>query len=246
MPDSVKHPSTRTVDRALAVLTEVAMNGGMTLNALAKVTDLSASTVLRLVRTLEASGFVSRDDNGEYHSGSRLTQIAAISMGREPLYRLAEVHLAQLRDTTEETAYLGVAGVNDSVLYALVAESRQRLRHTVWLGRSIPQEGTAIGVALQGTPGGSKYVATRRTMMDDVTAVAATVYLPDGRIAGAISVVAPTFRVDDERLDQIGRAVLQHANALSEELGADLSDTSMYTPIPVTPSRMAEVEIRDV
>lgn len=233
MTKEEKPASTRTVDRALTILTEVALGDGLILQDLAEATDLPPSTVLRIVRTLEAADYISRDDKGRYRGSSRLFQIASRSMNREPLFRLAQKHLDSLRDLTEETTYLGVPGPNHTVLYALVSESRQRLRHAPWRGRTIPREGTAIGAAIEGSAGTPNFVATRRTLVDDVTAAAAAIYLPNGDVAGALSIVAPTFRMDDERLAWAGELVLQHATALSNELGADLSES--YSVPALTP-----------
>ena len=55
------HGATRTVERALALLSEVCAGEAVTLTECARHTGLPASTALRLLRTLESVGFVSRD-----------------------------------------------------------------------------------------------------------------------------------------------------------------------------------------
>jgi DNA-binding IclR family transcriptional regulator len=54
----------------------------------------------------------------------------------------------------------------------------------------------------------------------DVTSIAAPVYRPDGEIAGALSVLAPSYRVSRRRIDTYGRAVADRAAELSRSLGA--------------------------
>ncbi|MGA8335573.1 MAG: IclR family transcriptional regulator C-terminal domain-containing protein, partial [Solirubrobacteraceae bacterium] len=54
----------------------------------------------------------------------------------------------------------------------------------------------------------------------DVTSIAAPVYGPDGKIAAALSVLAPNYRVSPARIDACGRAVAAHAAELSQSLGA--------------------------
>ena len=54
----------------------------------------------------------------------------------------------------------------------------------------------------------------------DVTSIAAPVYGADGEIAGALSVLAPSYRVSRRRDRDDGRAVARHAAELSRSLGA--------------------------
>jgi DNA-binding IclR family transcriptional regulator len=211
---------TRTVERALSLLAEVSQHDGIGLVEAARSTDLSPSTALRLLRTLEATEFVRRGEDGAYHVGSRLIQVAVTSTGTVPLYRLAEPHLHALRDATGETAYLGVLGPQRTALYARLAESAQPIRHVSWLGKTVPLEGTAIGAALQNRCGPEGYVTTRRTLEDNATAMAATAYWPDGTVAAALSVVGPTFRIPDAKMRAVGELVAEHAAALTRELGS--------------------------
>ncbi|WP_165494883.1 IclR family transcriptional regulator [Actinomadura roseirufa] len=210
---------TRTVERALTLLVEVATNDGLGLVDLARRVNLSPATASRLLRTLEATEFVRRDDDGAYHGASRLIQVAVTSMSSVPLYRLAEPHLAALRDELGESAYLGVAGPQETVLYARLAESDKSIRHSGWLGKTVPLRGTAIGTALSDRCGDQGYVVASHTLEDGVTAIAATVRWPDGSVAAAVSVVGPTFRISDAQVHTIGKLVASRAHALSLELG---------------------------
>src|SRR4051794_33139024 len=96
---------TRTVERALTLLSAVAQGGG-TLSQLARTAELSPSTASRLLGPLAAQEFVRRDEHGRYHAGSRLRQLAAASLRQDPLHELAGPHLAALAAETGETANL--------------------------------------------------------------------------------------------------------------------------------------------
>jgi DNA-binding IclR family transcriptional regulator len=52
-----------------------------------------------------------------------------------------------------------------------------------------------------------------------VTSIAAPVYGAGGEIAGALSVMAPSYRVTARRVEECGRAVARHAGELSHSLG---------------------------
>ncbi|RFS86032.1 IclR family transcriptional regulator [Actinomadura spongiicola] len=216
---------TRTVERALSLLVEVATNDGLGLVDLARRVNLSPATASRLLRTLEATEFVRRDEDGAYHGASRLIQVAVTFTSNVPLYRLAEPHLTALRDEAGESAYLGVAGPQDTVLYARMAESDKSIRHSGWLGKTVPTKGTAIGGALRDNCGEHGYVSASHALEDGVTAVAAPVRWPDGTVAAAISVVGPTFRISETQVHTIGKLVAARAQAMSRELGTPDSTT---------------------
>jgi DNA-binding IclR family transcriptional regulator len=63
------------------------------------------------------------------------------------------------------------------------------------------------------------YAIRRETVEPDVSAAAAPVRGPNGAVVGALSVVGPTFRIDEKKLRGFGRAVALRAAAISAELG---------------------------
>jgi IclR family acetate operon transcriptional repressor len=183
---------------------------------LATETGLSPSTALRLLRTLEDAEFVKKTDDGKYDAGGRLLQLSLRAVAQVPLIDLTKPHLETLRHETGESAYLGLRGPNNTVLYASSAESHAELRHVSWPGRLIPIKGTAIGAALEGLVDERTGVAvSSRTIVDDATAIAAPIYGIDGEIVAAISVVGPTFRLKPSKIELIGPLILKATNDLS-------------------------------
>ncbi|MBN3585754.1 helix-turn-helix domain-containing protein, partial [Algoriphagus aestuarii] len=67
--------STRTVERALALLSVVCEGERPTLAVAARAVELAPSTALRLLRTLEQAGFILKEDDGTYRAGPRLVQL---------------------------------------------------------------------------------------------------------------------------------------------------------------------------
>jgi DNA-binding IclR family transcriptional regulator len=210
---------TRTVERALTLLSAVAQDGG-TLSQLARAAELSPSTASRLLATLAGQELVRRDEHGHYHAGARLRQLAAASLRADPLHELAGPHLAALAAETGETANLAVAADARRVVYLRQVASPKLVQTAAWAGRTVPRRGTALGAALRGEVGARGYVARTGTVEPDVTSIAAPVYGPDGLIAAALSVLAPTYRMTPRRIAACGRSVARHAEALSRELGA--------------------------
>lgn len=210
--------STRTVERALALLSEVCTREAVTLTECARETALPASTALRLLRTLETAGFVTRDEAGSFRAGPVMTSLGATALGRNELARLAAPALDRIGAQTKESAYLSVRGVNDTAIYIAVVEGTHAVRHTSWIGRTVPMEGLAVGRVLSGDVPDIGYVAGRDRMEPDVTAIVAPLRFPGG-IAGALSVLGPTYRIEETTMHAYGRIVADEAAALSALLG---------------------------
>jgi IclR family acetate operon transcriptional repressor len=224
---SVSWPSTnsptRTVDRALALLAEVCAHDPVNLADCARRTGLAASTALRLLRTLESAGFVRRAGDGTFHPGARLIQLGALAYGRQSLVSEAEPAMRRIVAECGESTYLSVPGPVGTALYIGMVEGTHSVRHTSWVGRTVPLDGTASGAAMTGRIGPDGFVAMSSAVERDVAAVAAPVRRATSGatpvIAAVISVVGPSYRLDDQRLRQVGAIVSREACALSHRFG---------------------------
>jgi len=210
---------TRTVERALTLLSAVAEGGG-TLTELARAAELSPSTASRLLATLAGQELVRRDEHGRYRAGTRLRRLAAASLREDPLYELAGPHLEALAEETGETANLAVAADERQIVYLRQVAGHKLVQTAGWAGRTIPSRGTALGSALRGALNERGYVARAGAVEPEVTSIAAPVFGAGGEIAAALSVLAPTYRTPASRVDWCGRAVSRHAAELSRSLGA--------------------------
>jgi IclR family acetate operon transcriptional repressor len=209
--------SIRTVDRALDLLAEVCAEGAISLSECARRTGLPLSTALRLLRTLESSGFVVRNPAGSFSAGARLIQLGAYALGRESLVRLAQPAMRRIVAATGESTYLATRGPNDTAIYLAMVEGTHSVRHTSWVGRSVPLANLAVGRALSDDANECRYVAERDRLEPDVTAIVAAIHWAGG-IAGALSVLGPTYRIDDETMHEYGRIVSAEARAIGELL----------------------------
>jgi DNA-binding IclR family transcriptional regulator len=210
---------TRTVERALTLLTAVAQDGG-TLSQLARAADLSPSTASRLLATLAGQELVHRDEHGRYRAGARLRQLAAATLRSDPIYELAGAHLEALAGETGETANLAVAADPRHAVYLRQVASPKLVQTAGWVGRTIPTRGTALGAALRGDLDARGYVTRAGAVEPEVTSIAAPVFGATGEIVAALSVLAPAYRMTVRRVDACGRAVARHAAELSRSLGA--------------------------
>ncbi|MET3804743.1 urocanate hydratase [Nakamurella sp. UYEF19] len=227
LPDHDVRPisSTRAVERAMDLLAQVCDQGEIGLAECARRAGLAPSTALRLLRTLETSHLVSRDERGLFRAGPRLIQLGAAALGRQSLVRAAEPALRRIVQGCGESTYLCLPGPTDSAVYAGMVEGLHSVRHTSWVGRSIPLRGSAAGAAFRGEVPPSGYVLMRSAVEPDITAIAAPVLRPGSSGGGVegpttiavLSVVGPTYRMDDEQAATIGSLVSREARALSRQ-----------------------------
>ena len=211
--------ATRSVERALTLLATVCSGQASTLAECARLTDLPASTALRLLRTLERGEFVTRDDDG-YRAGARMVQLGAQALGHEQLIPLCAPVLQSLVGATGESAYLSVRGPGASALYVSIVEGTHSIRHSSWVGRTIPLEGSAAGAVLLGRVPDRGYVTLRSAVEQDVTAIAAPIRRPGG-VAGALSIVGPDYRLNQATAERYGQLLAREATTVARSLGVE-------------------------
>lgn len=218
--------ATRTVERALALLASVCDRGGANLADTARECELAPSTALRLLRTLEATGFVRKDEAGTYRPGSRIIQIGAQALSDESLVDLAGPAMDELATETGESVYLSVVGHAATAVYINIVEGTHSVRHASWVGRTVPLDISAAGHALRGKVSESGYVIVERGVETDVTAIACPVY-SQSRIVAAMSLVIPSYRLSSDQTTQYGRLLIEAAADVSARLS---SSTEAHPP----------------
>jgi DNA-binding IclR family transcriptional regulator len=125
----------RAVTRALALLKAV-QGKGSTLTDLAADAGIPRPTALRLVRTLEAEGFLTRTD-GMYVLGPAIAQLRLMPDPDQAMRFLVHEALTDLRDTLNEScAYWMLYGTRR--ICVDTAESRQSVRWQSRLGIEAP------------------------------------------------------------------------------------------------------------
>jgi DNA-binding IclR family transcriptional regulator len=224
----VAEPSTRTVERALALLASVCDRGGANLVDTARDCDLAPSTALRLLRTLETTGFVNKDELGMYRPGARIIQLGAQALSNESLIDLAAAAMEELATETGESVYLSVEGHAATALYISIVEGTHSVRHAGWVGRTVPLDTSAAGHALRGKVPEAGYIVVERGVETDVTAIAAPVY-SQARIVAALSLVIPSYRLTKSQAMQYGPMLV----SATAEVSARLSSS----PKPRLPER---------
>lgn len=141
----------QSVDRALDLLEELArMEGPVGVGEVAAATGLPQGTAHRLLRSLQARGYVRHDASRKYALGA-----AAFLLGdaaQRSLASSARPYLARLVSLSGETANLAVLE-GDDLVYLAQVPSPHTLRMFAEVGRHVPPHSTAVGkVMLAGMP----------------------------------------------------------------------------------------------
>ncbi|MDL4818346.1 helix-turn-helix domain-containing protein [Actinomadura opuntiae] len=94
----------QSLGRGLSILIELG-DRPHNLDELAAKLGVHKTTVLRLLRTLEAERFVRRDEQHRFHLGNRLSALAE-TLDRREVRDAAAPHLARLSEATGHAAHL--------------------------------------------------------------------------------------------------------------------------------------------
>lgn len=140
----------QSIKRASALLDAVAAAGphGIGLGDLSEKVGLHTSTTFHLVKTLEAVGFLMRQDEGKrYRIGNRLFVLAAGALDETALLALGMPILERLSAETGEAAHLAVRSNADIVLVGRTAATGM-LQMSERAGAVRPAHATAIGKLL--------------------------------------------------------------------------------------------------
>jgi IclR family acetate operon transcriptional repressor len=249
------------VERALRILDAfMHLQGDAGTSELARLSGVNASSVSRTLSTMVDAGYVVYvPATGRYRLGPHVLALAAHAASTLDLRQLARPHLTALEQATRETATLSVPGDPDAVTVDFVS-SRSSVASVARVGRPSIAHATATGkvmLAFAGPPGERPLERfTERTITDpgalardvervrrqgwaraeeerepDLNALAAPVFGPRGELQAILGVQGPSARFDRGAQDAAVAPLVEHAGALSGELGGGtMSEMEMELP----------------
>jgi DNA-binding IclR family transcriptional regulator len=223
------------LDKAAVVLSALEA-GPATLAGLVSATGLARPTAHRLAVALEHHRLVSRDMQGRFILGPRLSELAAAA-GEDRLLATAGPVLAHLRDVTGESAQL-YRRQGDTRVCVAAAERVSGLRDTVPVGSTLPmtagsgaqvllawEEPDRLHRGLQGARftattlagvrrrGWAQSIAERE---QGVASVSAPVRGPNNRVIAAVSVSGPVERLTRQPGRLHAQAIIDAAGKLTD------------------------------
>jgi DNA-binding IclR family transcriptional regulator len=238
--------------RTVAILDVLADGGPLGTNEIARRTAATPSTVSRQLGTLVEAQLVEHDvESGRYRLGLRLVQLANSVLARLDVRPIARPHLEALVAATGETTTLSVPAEPDAITVDFVA-SPHYVRGAAQLGRPSVAHATAAGKTMLAfgnrTVRRSLAAYTPRTITDpaeleaelarirrrgwaeayeerepELNAVAAPVWSSRAELAAIVAVQGPLPRFGRSVAHGTLPLLLEHAAAISAELGLSTS-----------------------
>lgn len=232
----------QSASRALAVLETIASQQPIGISAIAKALNEDRSAVQRAVMTLADMGWVRNtvEPPNRWEVSAHLFAVAHLPYSSSDLRERARRVLEDLRDQTNETAFLAIPDVTRFVVIE-VAESHHALRMATRIGEVIPPRQSATGRAVlpyldserqaamlgrePGKPEKAEFTATRARgfalsagdVMPGATNLAAAVFDANGQPMGAIAISGPSERLTADRHMGLGKLVSLAAQKLSRK-----------------------------
>ena len=233
----------RAVDRALQILDLFAEgNSSFTLTEIAKGIDLSPSTTLRLLNTLEKRNYIYRSsENLKYYLGFRLAQISNVAFRNLDVIRVARPYLEYLNKLFNESTGLYIRKGDHRICVDRI-EGTRNLRSVVQIGsRQVLTRGASGRVLLAYLPEerarlllendpfvtveslekvrSQGFAVSRAEREPGVLSVAAPIFNSRGTVETAVFVTMPLMRVEEERLEEISDEILKVSRGISREMG---------------------------
>ncbi len=235
-------PNVRSLERGLQILDcFLEENVSLSLTEIADRTNLSTSTVGRLLQTTVEAGYLQKDSQRKYSLGDKMYQFVKVLMHKSNLGDVAMPILTNLRDIYNETASLYIVQKDNRVCIASV-ESHQPLRRSVEVGEVLPLKQGAVGeVLLAWLPYNErrKVVGDNQFYSEDyfsrireagfavndglqeegVYAISAPVFDKEGSNVAAISVSGPSHRITLNQRSELIKSIKLYSKLISRALG---------------------------
>ena len=236
-------PSVRALERGLDILgCFQGASSPIPLTTIAGNVDLSLSTALRILGTLEKKGFITRDDaTKRYSLGPSLLGLTSAAQRMNNLSMVALPFMRELNAEYDETISLYIASGMQRVCIQRV-DSSQTLRQVVSIGDILPLGIGAGGKVLTAWLAESQNIdlasfapALSHAVLEQVRlngfatsfnergegiyGVAAPVRDSGGSVVATLSLSGPTARFAVEKLTELANAVMAKADEISRAQG---------------------------
>lgn len=175
-------------------------DGGMTLTELYLASGLSKNKTFRLLTTFERNGVLAKDQQGKYGPGiSTVVAVRKIISRGDSCAAIRPV-LETVAGQLNEAAYLASRIDGQAVLIDMV-DCSQSVRVRSFIGHTIGCRTVRSDPVSQSCCGVRDGVTVTVGGIDpEITTLSIDIVTITGRIAGALVVIAPTYRMSPERI----------------------------------------------
>lgn len=212
----------RTVERALAVLDSVCDTPGQTLSSIADAAGLPVSSTLRILRSLQSTGHITRTAEGRYVGGPQMIWLGGRVLANSSLRRACRPGMQDLAEITGESVFLSALH-SERVIYLDVVRGRHIVRLDDWEGQDIPAARSAAGRCLTGECRADEVVVAIGGIERDVAAMATPIVI-GGTTVAALSIVLPEYRLTPDRQADLTEQLLARARLIAGAVASTRAD----------------------
>ena len=238
----------RSVENALLLLEALADEeyNKCSLAQLSQRLDMTKASLFRMMATFENHGYVKRGQRtGEYQLGLAAFEVSQKLLSKMTLLKKARPVMAQLARQCEETIYLVVQRGHEA-LFMEMADNDQKVKVVPLTSQRFQLDGCASGrIFLAFDQLNAELLAHRPHLVEEIsqckkqhfcidhngvgegsTCMAVPLFETGGILAGCLALIAPSFRMDDNR---INKELLPALRASGEMISARLGYNA-YAP----------------
>ena len=242
----------RSVENALLLLEALAdeENNKCSLAQLSQRLDMTKASLFRMMATFENHGYVKRGQrSGDYQLGLAAFEVSQKLLSKMTLLKKARPIMAQLVRQCDETVYL-VVQRNQEALFMEMADNDQKVKVVPLTSQSFQLDGCASGrIFMAFDQSNAELLANRPHMIKEIdqcqkqrycidhngvgegsTCMAVPLFETGEVLAGCLALIAPSFRMDDNR---VNKELLPALKAAGEMISARLGYNA-YAPRSVS------------
>jgi IclR family KDG regulon transcriptional repressor len=134
--------------KAAKIMDYLAEEPNKSLQEIATATELTNSTALKILETLQLIGYVAKDKKKDYRLGSKLIKYANKNIQELDLVEISLPFLEELQEKADETIHLGVLTANEILYVNKLEPQNQNIRMSSKVGISRPLYSSAMGKAV--------------------------------------------------------------------------------------------------
>ncbi|MFD1899588.1 IclR family transcriptional regulator [Enterococcus termitis] len=137
--------------KAAKIMDYLAENPNHSLLEIAKNTEMTASTTIKILDTLVLIGYVQKNENKSYRLGSKLIRYANQRLEQLDLAEITLPYLEKLQASIDETIHLGILSDNEILYINKLDPKHQTIRMSSKIGITRPLYSSAMGKAVLST-----------------------------------------------------------------------------------------------
>jgi DNA-binding IclR family transcriptional regulator len=221
--DNLRGYELQSVNQALDLIdVMIAARGAVTLSHLSRTFGLSKNKIFRILSTLEQRGLVEKDRLCQYRLGITAFGTARRILSSHSMLDHARPIMVELAATLNEAVYLATV-VGSEAMFQEMIDCHHPIKTESFIGSRFP-----FPCVTDAGSGSREFeVAGIRISVNQLKEEATTVSAPlvesSGKIAGALVVLAPTFRMP---LERISSEMIVPISAAARELSRKLGTTA--------------------